>query len=215
MYTALTSSNISNSCTTLNYPRTNTVTTCPNSTFTGGYSQTTTSDYIIKTDYPEFHFPSWDEMQESFERCFKKQNDIRCLDKIGGGVTGVRVFNDRAVIVKFKDGTSTKAVCDKEDTFCLETGVTICLMKKMLGGQEEGTRLYSKILRGAVKVYHDTEKKEAEEQAAKEAEKQKRRKAELKRAAKKVKRKEEAIDIQRQGYLRAMQDMRAREDDLK
>lgn len=48
----------------------------------------------------------------------------------------VKVINNNpAVIVFFNDGSKTVAKCDKEDTFSLETGISICLLKKILGNK--------------------------------------------------------------------------------
>lgn len=203
-------------------PSAGTVTTHPNWIYT---PNTTTDYWCTGTSVPAVgHIPAdqlhplsgeYAIMKHVCEELTIKSTIESFSVYIGGGIADVKVYNDRAVVVTFADGTSTKAVCDKDDTFCLETGITVCLMKKMLGGQEEGTRLYSKIIRGALRVYRESEKREAEEQAEKEAEKQRKRKAELKRAAKRLRRKEEAIDIQKQGFLRAMQEREWHNDDLK
>lgn len=63
---------------------------------------------------------------------------------------------DKIVIVSFFDGTQEKAVCDNEDTFSLEQGITICLMKYFLSALtgEDGTKEYNKTIRKAVKLYN-------------------------------------------------------------
>lgn len=43
------------------------------------------------------------------------------------------IVNKPAVIVFFADGTKTIAKCHKKDKFSLETGISICLTKKLLG----------------------------------------------------------------------------------
>ena len=137
----------------------------------------------------------------------KRDINLRC---VGYGIKDVKVYNNRAVVVTFDDDTSTKSVCDKDDTFSVEVGITVCLMKKALGGQDVGTRLYNKLIRDGVKTLAAGVKREEAEKAKLEQKKQKRRKAALKRAAKALRRKEEAIDIQKQGYLRALREQELR-----
>lgn len=92
-------------------------------------------------------------------------------------VADVSTVNDKVTIVTFTDGTQEKAICREGDTFSIETGVTICIMKRMLWlmfeefGNKSGTNLYNNMLREALK------KKDAfkiEKEKAKEKEKRKR-----------------------------------------
>lgn len=120
-------------------------------------------------------------------------------------VMKVETYNDRVVKVTFTDGSFTKAVCGEQDTFDLDTGITVCLMKKMLG--ENGTRKYNDALRDIHKLMENQENDKIEAQLKKEEARKKTRKADMKRKAKKLKAKEEAIDIQKQGIIRALQEM--------
>lgn len=123
-----------------------------------------------------------------------------------------KIYNNKVLVVWFIDGTFTKAVVGKDEEFDLYTGLMVCLFKRLLG--KDGHKDFNNIMRKAVKQLKDIDKdneKKADE-AKKEAEK-KRHKAEMKRKAKALKRKEEAIDIQKQGFIRAMQEMG--EDDRK
>lgn len=92
-------------------------------------------------------------------------------------VADVTAVNGKVTIVTFTDGTQEKAICREGDTFSIETGVTICLMKRILRlmfekfGDKSGTNLYNNMLREALK------KKDAfkiEKEKAKEKEKRKR-----------------------------------------
>ena len=92
-------------------------------------------------------------------------------------VADVSTVNDKVTIVTFTDGTQEKAICREGDTFSIETGVTICIMKRMLRlmfekfGNKSGTNLYNNMLRKALKK-KDAFKIEKEE--AKKKEKRKR-----------------------------------------
>lgn len=125
-------------------------------------------------------------------------------------VAKVEIFNDRAIKMTFIDGTFTKAVCSENDIFNLDVGITICAMKRLLGtNSDNATKQYNRFINyvHGVMDRNDKMKYAVEAQIAKE--KAKKRKAELKKAAKKLKAKEEQIDIQKQAIIRAHQEMEA------
>ena len=45
------------------------------------------------------------------------------------------IYNDPAVIVMWSDGTKTTSVCDVEDTFIPETGLILCVLKKLISNK--------------------------------------------------------------------------------
>ena len=81
----------------------------------------------------------------------------------------VITHNDRVVIVKFSDGSFTKAVCSPNDKFDIDVGITVCLLKKVLGGTNE----YNNLIR---KIHKQMDKFEADKQAEKDAKKARREK---------------------------------------
>lgn len=77
------------------------------------------------------------------------------------------------VIVLFKDGTEEKAVLADKDTFCLETGIGICITKKLLSMKNNGnggSALYNKIVDRAVKVMNRNKEAKMKEQIEKDNE---------------------------------------------
>ena len=123
-------------------------------------------------------------------------------------VKKVEVYNNRVVKVTFIDGTFTKSVCSENDIFDLDVGITVCAMKRLLGtSSENATREYNRFMNHAHAVMERDAREKAEAKAQKEADKAKKRKIELKMAAKKLKAKEELIDIQKQAIIRAHQEM--------
>lgn len=125
---------------------------------------------------------------------FKNDSEIKVNnDKVvfNPRVADVTIANDEVTIVTFADGSQEKAVCREGDHFSVETGVTICLMKKMLqmacgGSGKSGTNLYNNMVKEALKKKDafkikkaEEAKKEKEERAAKqkarEAERKKKR----------------------------------------
>lgn len=117
----------------------------------------------------------------------------------------IEIYNERVVKVTFKDGTFTKSICAENDIFDVDTGITICLLKKMLG--KNGHKIYNNMIRDAHKLMNEQENKKIEKQMAKEEARKKQKEIEMKQKGKKMKAKEEAIDIQKQAYIRAMQEM--------
>lgn len=72
----------------------------------------------------------------------------------------VKVYNDKVVKVFFTDGTTETAVCQEGDKFDLDMGITVCIMKKMLG-RNEYFRMLKKAKKNAA-AHRELEKKSAE-----------------------------------------------------
>jgi len=85
-------------------------------------------------------------------------------------ITDVKTINNKVVIVTFADGSSTKAVCDKDDAFNLDIGIGICITKRLMSRDEKaGNSMFNKAIRDAHKVMKRNEelaqaKKELEEE---------------------------------------------------
>lgn len=84
--------------------------------------------------------------------CCEKKEEKRMRISI----TGVNSYNDRVVIVRFSDGTFTKSVCSEKDTFDLDIGISLCLLKKMMS--DVGAGSYSNLIRRIHKMMDDKEK---------------------------------------------------------
>lgn len=148
---------------------------------------------------------------ESYENCKLKStrrimpdiDDVRIIEQKVDDHTSIA----RAVIVTFKDGTSSKATFNDGDWYSLEYGISVCITKRLLG--EHGSSLYNKIVRRAMRV-----KAENDEAARRHAEEEARianklKKLAAKRAAKKARReaqqRESKIDMIAEAVVRAMQ----------
>lgn len=117
------------------------------------------------------------------------------------GVVAVDTYNDRVVKVTFSDGSFTKSVCGKNDTFDLDVGITICIMKKAMG--KDGHKLYNNLIRDVHATMEKNERDKERERELKAEFKRRQRKAELKKAAKKAKARQEKIDIQKTAIIEA------------
>ena len=120
-------------------------------------------------------------------------------------VSRVETYNNRVVKVVFTDGTYTKAVCSENDTFDLDTGITICIMKRFFGKDNKtGTREYNRLIRN-VHGKMDENEKEKERLAKEKAErKAKQKKLEQKRIAGREAARQEYIDDIAAGVSKAL-----------
>lgn len=128
-------------------------------------------------------------------------------------VSRVETYNNRVVKVTFADGSFTKSVCSDKDIFDLDTGITICIMKRILGKDSKtGTRKYNCLIREVHGTMEQNEK-EKEKLAREKAErKAKQKKLEQKRIAGREAARQEYIDDIAAGVQRALM---ARMDDGK
>lgn len=113
----------------------------------------------------------------------------------------VETYNDRVTKVTFIDDTFTKSVCSENDHFDEDVGITICCMKRLFG--KDGNRMYNDMIRKAHKVIDENNKKKEAEAKEKAERKLKAKKVAGKKAAKKLFKKQEQIDIQTQAIIQA------------
>lgn len=103
-------------------------------------------------------------------------------------ITKVEVLNDRVVIMRFGDGSFTKAVCTEDDAkngkFDIDMGITICLIKKILGEADGKKKAYAKLIRDIHKMMDEQDKQTKEEEQRKASAKARKvRKAQRRAAA--------------------------------
>lgn len=127
-----------------------------------------------------------------------------------------QIVTNKVVEVTFADGTKEKSVCREPDTFSLESAISICISKKIMGGSSA----YNNAVKRGMKVYEDKQKREAAKKAEQERIEKKRAKRldyKERRAAKraeeekqrKAREREDQIAIQTEAYLRAMDIMKS------
>ena len=84
--------------------------------------------------------------------------------------------NDKTVFVEFADGTKEVAILNEDDTFNLETGVLICITKKLFSDMDiltSGSSAYNKVVKYALSKLDYTKKQKQKEIEARRAEKKK------------------------------------------
>ncbi len=133
--------------------------------------------------------------------CVSKRKDTGNWIEGLPAIKKVETYNDRVTKVTFIDNTFTKSVCSENDHFDEDVGITICCMKRLFG--KDGNRMYNDMIRKAHKVIDENNKKK-EAEAKEEAERKlKAKKAACNKAAKKLLKKQEQIDIQTQAIIKA------------
>lgn len=85
-------------------------------------------------------------------------------------IKDIKTINDTVVIVYFGDGTTEKAVLNREDKFSFEQGISICLIKKMLSmiSDNHGSSVYNKMIKHCFDIYNKNRESEKEKAAKKE-----------------------------------------------
>lgn len=114
-------------------------------------------------------------------------------------IVDVKVINNKVIIMTFIDGTQTKAVCDKDDTFNLEVGIGICITKRLMSDDEQtGNSMFNKSIKKALRVMKQNEQIEQTRKEIAEEEK---------RIIEKIKRKKEKrAEKRRQKKIQMMAD---------
>lgn len=135
-----------------------------------GYRETIqASSCFVDTDAIQDMINSFRIEDEAFKNIFSIKKENNTMNK--KDIFAVRNYNDRAMVVQFnkkdKNGKNiqTRAEVHDGDTFDLDEGIRICLLKYLLGGHKE----YMAIMDAARKAY----KKTVEEDQKKAAEKYK------------------------------------------
>ena len=168
----------------------NTPYTTPN--IIGGYDVGTGSDYLstlrafIKTDdgYKEV---------KAVDRNVEPAVHKVAVEPTVPEVADVEVYNDCVVKVTFADGTFEKAVCSTGDVFNIDTGITICVLKKMMGA--DGHKRYNKMMRRIHKTIVERVIGRMAEAQKREVEREKAQKAQAKKQAKAKAAREEQVGV--------------------
>lgn len=124
-----------------------------------------------------------DTTYENVNSLHEQGNDVVVeYDKINGDYKSIahlipkvkKVYvNRRTVIVKFEDGTFEKATATAEDYFSMETGVCICLFKKVLDRlvSGHGSSVYNKLMDYTLSKGVENSKKKTKKQPKKRGDK--------------------------------------------
>lgn len=110
------------------------------------------------------------------------------------GIRQIQTFNDRVVQVTFIDGSQTKCVCGKDETFDLYEGVAFCLFKRFLD-EEDGTKHFNDLMRYAFKKLDEQEEAKKRKAEIEAENKRREEKKKLQAQRRKEKKREEKISI--------------------
>lgn len=131
-------------------------------------------------------------------------------------IVNVKVYqdadgNDCAVTVFFGDNTHQRAEVSHGDTFSIEYGISICVLKHLLGSMVKapymGTSLYNKVMKRIEKTMKRNN--EMRTRMQKELLEKKKRYIKLieKKRRRKEKRREQEIEMRKEAYKRAMREL--------
>lgn len=134
-------------------------------------------------------------------------------------IADVKVLAPNKVVeVTFGDGRKEKAVCAEGDVFNMETAISICITKYIMGG----SGAYNTAVKQGMKIYTDKMVQEQKEKEEKECIEKKRAKKQAKRdayferkaaeraraeAEREAAEMEKQIEIQKQAYIRAFKEI--------
>jgi len=119
-------------------------------------------------------------------------------------IVDVKVINDKVVIVTFIDGTQTKAICNKDDTFNLEVGIGICITKRLMSNDEQtGNSMFNKSIKDALKVMKRNEQLEKARKEFEEEEKRIEDKIRRKKEKRAEKRRQKKVQMMAEAILLA------------
>jgi hypothetical protein len=184
--------------------------TRPVTLFAQSFFENLHNKYFSEKENKEMDIDCKTKMEYTDSSCLANKNGT--LYYIMPNILDVQVYNDKCVEVLFTDGTTERATVCGGDTYSLEQGISICITKKLISMKcdSEGSAIYNKIIKNALRVYKDNRNKEEMAQREIERIEAKIEKLKAKSAAKRAKRlqaqREEQIEIQKEAYLRAMRE---------
>lgn len=108
----------------------------------------------------------------------------------------------KTVVVEFGDGTKEHAVCCKEDTFDLRTGIEVCVCKHVFGGNDK----YKSALRSAMSQIKAIDKAKADKEKEEELIARKKAKNERRKARHKANRRARRVAEMKEAYLAALRE---------
>jgi len=112
----------------------------------------------------------------------------------------IQTFNNRVVLVTFCDGTQTKSVCGKGETFDLYEGIAFCLFKRFLG--KNGHKGFNDLMRFAFKKLDAQEKAKEKRQKLEDFTKRQAEKRKRQAEKRKARKREEQISIYQEAMKR-------------
>ena len=161
-----------------------------------GYRETIqASSCFVDTDAIQDMINSLRIADEAFKNIFLSKKENNTMDK--KDILAVRNYNDRAMVMQFnkkdKNGKNvqTRAEVHDGDTFDLDNGIRICLLKYLLGGHKN----YMAIMDAARKSYKKTAKEDWKKLSEKHKKKNEPIAEEIKKKSEKEKRDKEIEEL--------------------
>ena len=164
--------------------------------------------YIINGVFPETKSYDFKEhpfylSEEMIEGLVLENNNIKIKENIMKDfkIVNYKVYEEKAVIVEFEDGTKEKAVCYEDDDFDLERGIEVCVLKHIFGSDK-----YKSILKTAMKQVNAVDKAKEDKKTSEEIAARQKAKEERRKARRKEKRRKERVSEMTEAYLAAIKE---------
>lgn len=127
-------------------------------------------------------------------------------------IINVEQPNDKTVFVQFADGTKEVSVCSDDDTFSFETGVLICLFKKMMDDSYgfsniTGSTIYNKVIKYAMTKKDATKKERIAKRNKERLEAEKRHEDNMKKRKAENEFREDEIRMYKQAIIEAISEI--------
>lgn len=159
-------------------------------------------NYRIKED-GECCSWTYDMFEEAYLEENNKNNNsnIKEKDMKNFRIKDYKIYEDRAVIVEFEDGTQEKAVCNEDDKFDLEYGVQLCVLKHIFGADE-----YKSMIKTAMNQIKRINKEKENKKKEEELIARKKAKAARRKARRLERKRKERVEEMKEAYLAAMKE---------
>lgn len=123
-------------------------------------------------------------------------------------ILDVKIYNTRAIVVTWGDGSKTKAVRSPSDPWDLEAGLMVCYFKRFLSVYDDPDRTYTLVRRGMLKAVDKAEKATVNKMKLEMAKNELEEKRKRKLAEKDARRKEKRLAEVRQIVEEAVKELR-------
>ena len=155
--------------------------------------------YKIKEDNGKWKWT--DEMFEGLVSEVENKKNIKEKNMKDFKIKDYKVYENRAVIVEFEDGTKEKAVCCELDTFDLERGIEICVLKHIFGADG-----YKSVLKTSLNQIKAVDKAKEDKKKLEESIAKKKAKAARRKARRLENKRKERVTEMKEAFLSEMKD---------
>lgn len=159
-------------------------------------------NYTKYNIYEDNNYWIWtDDMFEGLVSRVETKNNTKEKNMRDFRIKDYKVYEDRAVIVEFKDGTKEKAVCNEDDKFDFERAISLCVLKYIFGAD-----VYKSMVKTAMNQVKAVDKAKEDKKKEEELIERKKAKAARKKARRLERKRNERVAEMKEAYLAALKE---------